>query len=269
MRFDTKSTSLMGAVLGVAGAAGISATLGTQTAPLGALLGAAAPMSGDAADEFCLLMDAPYFSGLKKGCYTKDKLGDLAKEDLLNRRGDRVEVIMTSPPEAAESSDNCRTCEDYNRMRRLGWFALSGRDQRREAFFQRACGLLNYLEKATPPASTNFAVGNIDADALAALAPGTLLRLSGRAPGATGGDVPVAAASTSVRWAEEAEGYVITSEDQTVVIQPLVHADFDGDKLGDVLAYTRTQMNEGSAFAGTIGYFSRPEAEGPVTFTAR
>ncbi|MEL6112806.1 MAG: hypothetical protein AAFR20_08375 [Pseudomonadota bacterium] len=274
MKFDTKSTSLMGAAVGIAGAIGISATLGTDDAPVGALLGASAPLSGDAPDTFCLLTDAPYFTGLKKGCYSKTKLAALQKEDLLNRRGDRIEVTMTSPPEAAESSDKCRTCEDYNRMRRLGWFALSGRDQRREAFFQRACGLLEYLEKATPPTRTNFANGTLDADALAAVAPAAFLKLSGARPGSRTGTVAPGVAgddnpAPAIRWMDDAEGYVIAAEDQTVVVQPLVHADFDGDTLGDVLAYTRTRMNEGSAFAGTIGYFSRTEAAGPVTFSTQ
>lgn len=225
---------------------------------LGSLSGRA-PSSVEDETEFCMLTDAPFFSELAAGCYSKSLLRSLYKTDLVNERGAKVVVTMSSPPEVAEATDNCRTCADYARMQRLGWFALSGRDQRREEFFRRACAVLDYLVKAEAPETSFFADGRLSAADIAIIPDQSLLSLGGGSeidPEASELEDNPASRTNPVAENDEAL-WVVSLGQRDVTIQPLSHADFDEDGIGDVLVYMRTRQADGTAFAGIVGYLRK------------
>ena len=261
---DTKSSTLLGAFLGMAGATGVVLTdIGTAGGLLTAFGGGASPAEG----EYCLLTDAPFFGSLKTGCYTKSDIENLYKSDLVNARGQTVSVRLSSPPEAADDSVTCQSCADYERMQQQGWFAISTRDQRREAFFARACLFLTYLREAEMPTSSHFDGRQLTQSDISTLEPRGLFQMTGVAGAAAAGEDRDSDAGFSVsRYRPLAGSWQVDLTDQQVVIQPLLHADFDDDGVGDILAFVRPQYESGTANHGTIGFFKKVNEDGPVTF---
>ena len=272
MRLDTKLSGLIGGAIGLIGAVGLAATgslngpasegasKSERSAPTsgpssGPSSGPASPISlapaqSDDPDAVCLLSDAPFFNGLTQGCYTRASLTELLSRDLVNDRGANVEVTLSSPPEAPAATDKCRTCDEYNRLERLGWFALTGRDQRREEYFRRACGMLNFLIASGTPERTNFEDGLLSFGDIAALPDEALLRFA---------PAPDAAARENAREADSFGNWTVDMSEETITIQPLAHADFDGDARGDMLVYMRTRKKGATAFAGTVAYLAKTD----------
>lgn len=248
--------------MGLVGATGLVVATGSE----GTFLGTFAPLEGAPAEKICMLSDAPFFADLEQGCYSRSLLDDLYTKDILNRRGDRVQVTMTSPPESAQASGECKNCADYDRMQRLGWFALSNRDQRREEFFRRACSMLEYLRKSSTPSQTFFTEGTLSEDIINAIPNDAIMQIDSIAlrPQRQGERQRL-----NRGWADDAQGYTIELDDHTIIVQPLVHADFDGDDIGDILVYARTRIEGATAFTGSVGYLTRTSETGPVSFHLR
>ena len=269
MRFDTKLSAGIGAVIGLVGACGLAFTsLGERSDTL------VAAVSGAPQEPvLCMLNNAPYFDGLTTGCYTANEILQMREQDVLNQRGNSVVVMMSAPPEAAADTWECRTCADYNRMSRLGWFALSGRDQRREEFFRRACGMLAFLEKAQIAAESYFPEGTLTRDDVLSVGADSFLQITETPDHDAAGqgadekqgteDIPL---KSALQVEQTDEGWRLSNGDNAIVIQPLAHADFDTDGLGDVLVFMRTSLRGGTAVGGTVGYFSRTSAGGDLIF---
>ncbi len=261
MKMNMITTGTIGALTGLVGAVGLITTANLDTAN--------APGSGKSGDaeKICLLSEAPFFQGLKAGCYSNKEIADLYDRDLVNERGASVTVQMTSPPEAPQAFDNCRTCSDYNRMRRLGWFALTGRDQRREEFFGRACAMLDFLNKAADSQETYFAQSRLVSQDIEKIPTKSLIQFSAW-PNAESGDFSPEEQinRTNSEAPDENGNWVVKLDEQWLIIQPLAHADFDGDGIGDMLVFMRTQLDDASAFASSVGYLSKFSDDGALSF---
>ncbi len=268
MNLDAKNTGILGGLVGLMGAIGLVAI--GEKGGIGSLV--SGPASIDGEEQFCLISDAPFFRDLEAGCYSKSVLRELYTRDLVNDRGANVVVTMSSPPEAPEASDDCKTCSDYNRMHRLGWFALTGRDQRREEFFRRACGMLDYLVDAKEAQQTFFTDSGLTADDIAAIPDKSLLNLGrGYAPASEAGN-ELKRENPQSSGLGSAQGPVWSIEigdDWTVSIQSLSHADFDADGIGDVLVYMRTGRRDGPAFDSVVGYLRKVSATADVEFVQK
>jgi len=254
---------------GLVGVLGAAAWLGLTEPNSTGTVTSLAPGS-DGKTQICMLNDAPFFADLKKGCYSREFITGLEDHDLLNGRGGVITITLSSPPSAAEATDECRTCKDYHRMRGLGWFTLTNRDQRREAFFQRACGMLSMLEDAALPKNIVFDDGNLSIADLETIPTQSLLQFTpapdngARADGDTEQSGTAQKNRTSPRRNEQGPGWNITVDDFTINIQPLAHADFDGDGSGDILIYMNTKANDGTVSGGVIGYLTKQTLEGPI-----
>jgi len=268
---DTRTSTFLGGLIGLMGATGIIATEIGSVGGMGLL---PAPPQSEG-DTFCLLTDAPFFETLEAGCYPRDLIDDLYTSPLVNRRGANIVVTMSSPPDQAAATADCGTCADYEARRDEGWFALTSRDQRREDFFERACGMLGYLRAAGPVEISHFVDQTISDRDVETMEPERMLRFAtGResSRSLSPDHASVSARETEVRReikrliSESGAAWSIESDDQRLFLQPLVHADFNGDRIGDVLVYLRTRYEEGSAATGRVGLLTKTSAQGPVSF---
>ena len=287
-------TTLLGAAIGAAGVASSASLMGASSVDKQSAYGTASMRkASDGTTEICFLNDAPYFSALAQGCYPQSIIQDLRTRDLVNRRGATISVTLSSPPAAPEAEETCTSCEDYEQRRRLGWFALTNRDQRREAFFERACGFLTVLEKGEVPEQTFFAGGRLSRDDLASLESRSVFQMAALPPAraaqssisegtvASTNDVAEMissdnaentseATTSSNAWAIEADGdsWSLSLPNQSVRFEPLVHADFNNDGLGDILVYMAAQMTEGTANQGELAVLTKLNLGGAITIVS-
>ncbi len=262
MKLNFIQTGAIGALAGLVGAAGLVVSSEDY---LG--IGPVGDKGGDR--QICLLTDAPFFSGLEEGCYAREKLASYYELDLVNARGAKVVVNMSSPPEAPEASDDCRTCADYVRMKRLGWFALSSRDQRREEFFSRACGMLDYLVKGSEPEQSFFTNGVLSANDVGSISSRSLLQFVGveKDDSLEASDLEGIFSSQRINpdQVDDQGNWIISLADQQITLQPLIHQDFNEDGLGDILVFMHDQITDGTGSNGILGYLTKTDEEAEVS----
>ncbi len=271
---DIKVGSLLGGFVGVVGATSAAFISGND------LTGKRSSASSLSEQHFCMINDAPFFNELKKGqCYSGAILPQLYKRDIIDNQGNSVIVTMSSPPASSEASDNCRTCNDYLRMTRLGWFALTNRDQRREEFFYRACGMLEYLEKGEKAEQSFFSSSTLNEIDAGAINRASLPQLSVSESGATANgnenvDQEVGSSRQGETLRQSGDGSWKLSMrtalgTQHLTIQPLSRADFNGDSVEDILVFIHAGLEQGTAINGTLGLLTKTSSDGAVQFVAQ
>ncbi|MEO1136590.1 MAG: hypothetical protein AAFW68_08280 [Pseudomonadota bacterium] len=237
-----------------AGAAG-AAMVAAVTQPFG--VGEDKDLStSDPSDEVvvCLKSDLVFFEGVDAQCFSRDALRALANAPVADLSGQPVAMTMTHPTDMTVESAESVTCRDYRKMQFDGWFAMTARDMRREAYFLRACGVLAALADARPAERSYFIDGSPSVEGVATLA--EVIRFGELNPAE---DLTV----------EKQEGYQwrIGADSLTVVLQELANADFDNDGVEEILAFTFGAPEGGTAVFYDVGLIERDAAGGDLKFT--
>ncbi len=226
------------AIIGGVGviAAGIGVFALSSRPPVGEAPLVGAAVFDDA--EICLLTDISFLPGDQAGCIDRGALADWEATPLVDPERGALTVSMTHPTDASRDAAVCRTCHEFREYTFDGWYALSSRDMRREAFFVRACGAIKMLRNAQIPDQSYFPDDGLEAGDVASLAAEHLLRL-GDDPAVTPGNPEIDRIGPSV-WRVAAGG-------QTVRIEEIAMADFDGDGRAEILAFLSARPDEGTA----------------------
>jgi len=207
-------------------------------------------------DKFlCLKTKIAFAAGADKGCYSRDEIAALMNAPLLDDAGAPATVDLSHPTDYDRPQATAATCADWRRLTGEGWYALSTREMRREAWFVRAGGTLALLEGARRPDLSHFAGGDAsktDIESLAEAAPFAIGETSAAAP-------------MSVAKSGDAE-WRLSGDGQYAVIQEIAHADFNADGLGDVLVFVSIGAEGGTATVSDTGFLEKRKASGPVRF---
>lgn len=245
------------------------------------------PSSQSAVDDgymLCLKSPAPFFEDVSARCYSRAELLVLADAPVTDNSGEPVSVTLIHPTEDTAENAIGRTCGVYFDLKREGWFALTSRDQRREAYFIRACGLLALMMEARPAEVNHFADGSLSALDIVEFLKGTPFGLTPLA--ADGQNNPVelrlqdesnvadeiTVAVLGEGEADQARAYLESEEDgqwrvvrgdQLVFVQELALADFDGDNIAEMLVFIQVKPVDGTAAVYAVGLLEKdlPEAE--------
>ncbi len=240
--------------------------------------------------ELCLRTDMPFFNGGPARCYDRAALMALAAAPVLDGGGAAASVTLTHPTDATAPDAVVRNCGVYVDLKQDGWFALTSRDQRREAFFIRACGALSLMLEARAPGVVYFADGSPGPEDMAAFlksAPFGLvsaretplaekpgegakialtLESESRASGkiAAGPDDGAGAADEAVEAGPAM--WRFRRGDRLVVIQELALADFDRDGVGELLTFVRAGPVDGTAVFYAVGLLEKDSPESGLSF---
>lgn len=217
-----------------------------------------APATGE--QVVCLKTDIPLIEGADKRCFTRSEIAALADRRVLDSQGAPAEVELSHPRDVARAPETAATCRRYESLAGEGWYALSSRDMRREAYFRRACGALAFLERARKPDVTYFEDG--------ALSEADVDSLAGTSPFRIGPAVEPGARETTIE--KDPDGtWRLISDGQIALLQEIAHADFDGDGRGDMLVFVAMRVEGATAAASMAGLLEKASAAGPVVFVAR
>lgn len=211
--------------------------------------------------EICLKTDIQFFEGVTAKCYSRTELFALRDATLVNHNADPVVLDMTHPTNSTAETAQCTTCREYSEMEWEGWYALSSRDMRREAFFVRACGVLDALTHASLPTESYFEGGSPNALEMAALRNRRALRIT-EGNAATDGVSP-SAPPTKV----DDHHWRLASADQGGILQEIANADFDDDGIEEILVFLTTSPEEGTAIVSEVGLLEKDSADTPVSLT--
>lgn len=219
------------------------------------------PKAPDRADGFevCLKEGWSPVEGAAGRCFTPDEAAMLAERPVLDDDGAPVSLSLSHPSDRSRELAIADNCAAWRRLAAEGWFALSTREMRREAWFVRACGTLALLEGARLPRESHFAEGALTEADLRSLAGSGRFRIG---PVSEGGSGEVAIDRDGAAWRLFAAG-------SRARLQEIAHADFNEDGRGDMLVFIVTQAEGGTATASAVGILDKPAAEGPVTFIDR
>ncbi|WP_375206593.1 hypothetical protein [Hyphococcus sp.] len=207
------------------------------------------------AGEVCLKTDLSLFKDVSAKCFSRDDLLALRDRPVVDRQGGVVELSMSHPTDMSVPPETSRTCSDYREMSFDGWYALSSRDMRREAYFIRACGVLAALLEAQPARSSHFADGSPTAEAVAKLA-GSM----------SFGEANADAANLAVEKASSAV-WRISSDAMKIEIHEIANADFDNDGIEEILAFTAGAPEGGTAAFYEAGLIEKDTAGAALSFT--
>lgn len=247
--------------IGAAGAAGVTVLSPNDLQHVTATEGAAPGY------EFCLKSDLPFFEGVDARCYDDDGLGDLRRAQVLNNQGEPVAVAMAHPTDMSMAPAACRTCDDYREMRFDGRYALTTREMRREAYFVRACGLIDALAASQPAGDAYFTDGAPTPEQIAAIAVDLQFAEAPVEPDADRGGAPGPKPDEVVVGRSGAHQWTVSVGDQIVALHELANADFDGDDVEEILTFTAVTPLGATAVVYTIGLLERDGPDMPVRFT--
>ncbi|MEL7485645.1 MAG: hypothetical protein AAGJ87_00350 [Pseudomonadota bacterium] len=242
--------------IGAAGAAGAAVVTGLTMRHADEDPGALT-LIADPETEICLRTDLKFFAGAKRGCVDKAEIGRWRTAPVLDDRGAPVELNMSHPTDFQRDFEAVKSCGQYRRREGDGWYAGSTREMRREAFFERACGVISFLLDARAPSETFFQDGALTIADVRSLGEGPPFRI---APSADAVDAVMdAAAAEDGVWG-------LSSGEQYARIQEIAHADFNGDGAGDILTFVTVGVEGATASAGTVGFLEKTSADAPVRF---
>jgi|GEM_PF-1496811 len=235
----------------VAGYFGVS-SLGPEESAREALTGS------DDGFELCLKNEVAFFDGLPAGCYTREELAAFRDAPVIDRSEEEVAVAMTHPSDYSIAPEQCKTCREFSELRWRGWFASSSRDMRREAYFVRACGVLDLLMKAEPASQTYFEEGGPTADEMASIGAERVLRV-GDDPEVDKGPLVVEKAGDAV-WR-------LTTRGQETWLEEIATADFDGDGIAEILAFALATPAAGTAAVAEVVLLEKDSSDLPLVLT--
>lgn len=208
----------------------------------------------EVADKICLKRDLFLVKGAPGNCFAAGETATLTGRPVLDNQGAPVALELTHPNDSARAPETVTTCNAYETLAGDGWFALTNRDMRREAYFVRACGVLRLLQRAQPATISYFSGGACSLAGIESVA--------AAAPFALGeGD----ATAASVERISESQ-WRIAVDGQIADLQEIAHADFNGDGRGDMAVFISIGAIGGTARASRVGYLDKPGPEGPVRF---
>jgi len=205
----------------------------------------------------CISAKIKLVDGMTRNCMTPAQFESLRDRPVIDGAGQQV-VVNLSSPNAARDAVAVRTCAEYDSMSGDGWYALTGADMRREAYFDRACGALTLLVKGHPARSSNFSDGAADESEIRSLAEGDAIAF---------GEIE-ASAPIGIESVDGGVWRITIGQGETMIYE-ISHADFTGDGVGEILAYLTTGPVGGDARAGTVGQIEKPSADGPCEFIPR
>lgn len=202
--------------------------------------------------EVCLKTPLTLFDGAVAKCYSKAALADLNDAAVAASDGTPVTLTLTPPGDGEVAA--IATCRQWREKVFDGWFALSGAEMRREAYYIRACGLLDALAEAQASTESHFVDGAPAESEMAAL--GKTM---------TFGDAP-AQLSVTVARPGPAE-WRITSGTIAIAMQELANADFDNDGIEEILAFASLSPVGGTATASDVGLLEKDGPEMALIFS--
>lgn len=239
---------------GALGAAGVGSVVGVSVLNRNGT----APSEQASGDEFsiCLKSGVGFFNDLGPRCYSRAELAQLRDQPVIDQTGRKIAVTMTHPSDSSMPPAQYSTCRQYDEARFEDWYAMTTRDMRREAYFTRACGSLDLLLDAGPAETSHFADGSPVAAEIASLGGDRLLRIGpDPAPGA-----PVIEKINAAEWR-------VSFDDQRVMLQEIANADFDGDRIEEILVFVVARPEGGTAIVSAVALLEKDRAGGPVVLT--
>lgn len=284
----------------------IIAGLGTVGAAAGIIALASLPFvetdrphlaSVDDVYQLCLKTDAPFFQGVSARCYHRFEIMEFAEAPVTDNAGETVSVALSHPTDFSAEKTITRTCGGYFDLKAEGWYALTSRDQRREAYFIRACGMLAMMLEAREPETVHFTDKSISAQDMASFLDGAPFGIE-PAPESESGqrqtkqatlefqdkNQAAADAIATVRdndegalgdvekekdlsIAQEQDGqWSVIRGDQSVFIQELALADFDDDGVAEMLVFVRAGQGEGTAAYYAAGLIEKDSPDAQLSF---
>ncbi len=209
----------------------------------------------------CLKNEVAFFEGLPAGCYSRAELAEFRDAPVIDRGEKAVAVAMTHPSNASIAPEQCTTCREFSELRWRGWFASSSYDMRREAYFVRACGVLDLLMKAEPASLNYFEESGLTADEIAAIGADAVLRV--------GGDPEIDKGTLVVLVVEKAGDAVwrLTTGGQETRLEEIATADFDGDGIAEILAFLVAGPAHGTARVAEVALLEKDSSDSPLVLT--
>jgi hypothetical protein len=207
----------------------------------------------------CLERALPFVEGATKNCYEPAEVAALADRPVIDEQGAEVTVSLTHPTDVEAGVMVARTCSEFRKEKGEGWYALSSKDMRREAFFERACGALATIERGRSAEVTFFEKRGLTDGDLKSLAEGPAFRI--------GPDFEISPGQASVTKTDK--GWRLSSGAQSALIEEIAKADFNSDGREDILVLVTIAPDGGTASASEIGILDKSSAAGPVRFVAR
>ncbi len=235
-----------------------------EQAPSEAQTGAssvAASSDGLARAEICIRIDLGLGADVR--CVAREDLPSLLDRTLNDASGGPAEMTYTSPTDNA-TAPMVRNCRNYLALRQKGYFAATSMDMRREAFFKRACGAIKALAKASTPSSSNFPNDRLSKEDTETLARSGQFRF-----GPDDGAPQAAAQSLDIGLDQPGEGiWRYSTVTEEVTLQEIAFADFNNDRIGDVLVFVNAAARGGTASASILGYVEKISPAAPPSFSA-
>ncbi len=187
------------------------------------------PVTVVAADdaEICLGADIAFLPGDQTGCIKRSRIAEWEKAPLIDAERGPLVISMSHPTDVGRDAVACTTCSDFKELRLEGWYASTSREMRREALFVRACSVIGALRHAQAAEISYFDENGLEPGDVASLAADKLLHV-GADPAVTPGDPEIARTGPS--------SWRISAGDQTVRVDEVALADFDGDDIAEILA---------------------------------
>lgn len=217
-------------------------------------------------EEICLRTDAPFFEGTKAGCFGKDALAKWGEAHVLDNRGRAVTLSLAHPTDFTRAFETVRDCKTYRRLTKEGWYAASTREMRREAYFDRACGALVFLQAAAKADEGFFEEDALTLGDIKSLAEGPPFRFT-QEPFETASLEPVQKGGAPQIAAPQKGIWNITAKSQQARLQELAYADFNADGVGDILVFVQISAVDATASVGQVGYLEKKSADSPVRFS--
>jgi hypothetical protein len=215
--------------------------------------------SAMAASEICLTADIDFLPGDQGRCFEPAEIAAWRLEPLVDAERGAMAVKMSSPDEAGGESAEPRTCREYNALRNEGWYASTSRDMRRDAFFVRACGVIEMLLRAQEATTNYFTDGGLEVGEVASISAERLLRLSsGKDETPFDPEVEQTGPGT---WRAAFGG-------QTAYVEEIASLDFDGDGFAEILAFFAGGPERATARLSEIALLEKDAEGAPVTVTA-
>ena len=192
-------------------------------------------------------------------CYARPELATLFNAPVLGAGRASASVKMSPPDDTASPADAApsRTCNDYLTARRDGWFALASADQRREAYFIRACGALSLMLEAAPAEESHFDGGSP--------APEEMLAFHREGRFAIGERVDLPAADV-VMTGRDGPQWTFRLGEQAAAVEEIANADFDADGIEEILVFVRIAPLGGTAAFYESGLLHKDGPAAPLAF---
>ncbi len=259
---------------GAVGVAGIATYVG-MTAPSSDVPVEVIAASDDGF-EICLENKIAFFEGVETGCYSRTEVAAWRDLEVVDRSDEAVMVMMTHPSDYSVNVEQCTTCRSFVELRWQGWFAMSSRDIRREAYFVRACGVLDMLMKAQPASENYFEDGAVSPSDMAAIGAERILRV-GDDPATKAGDLVVeeysgeAGARTDSQAVEQENaqelGWRLSTAGQETRLERIATADFDGDGIAEILTFLVAGPDDATASVSTVALLEKDGADVAAVLT--